>query len=35
MNKFLDDWWPVILGIFIGWFTGYFLGTSIVYWGTL
>lgn len=32
MIKFLDDWWPIILGIFIGCFSGYVLGSIISYY---
>lgn len=32
MKKFLLDFWPVIVGVFVGSFFGYYVGLAIAYY---
>ena len=34
MLKFINDFWPLILGIILGSIFGTILGNAIVYWGS-
>lgn len=35
MINFFKDFWPLFLGVILGAIFGYYLGNSIVTWGTL
>lgn len=32
MIKFINDWWPIMVGIILGSIFGYYLGISFVSW---
>ena len=35
MSRFINDWWPLIVGIIVGCVVGRYIGMSIVHYGVM